>query len=113
MNAMREIANFVAGLYFQNKELIITLALGGVCGLFSQMILPGKGFGIIITIILGIIGCFIGKMYLVKYITFVHSHTGKIIIAGTAGAMALSFIINLFRLGEPKHKDKTKWRNNP
>lgn len=109
---MREIANFVAGLYFQNKELLIVLGLGAVCGLLAQMIAPGKGFGIIVTILIGIAGCYIGKMFIAKYITFVDSPTGKTIVAGTGGAIALSLVINLFRMGEPKHKDKTKWRNN-
>ena len=109
---LREIANFVAGLYFQNKDLISLIAMGMACGVISQIILPGKGFGIIVTIVVGIIGCFIGKMFLIKYITFVDNKSMKVMVAGIAGPMVLSSIIHLFRLGEPKHKDKTKWRNN-
>jgi uncharacterized membrane protein YeaQ/YmgE (transglycosylase-associated protein family) len=109
---LREIANFVAGLYFQNKEIILVIALGMACGVISQVILPGKGFGIIMTILVGIAGCVIGKYFLVKYITFIDSKNMKIIVAGIAGTMVLSSLINLLRIGEPKHKDKTKWRNN-
>lgn len=111
-STLREIANFVAGLYFQNKEIIILIALGMACGVISQVILPGKGFGIIMTIVVGIAGCFIGKYFLVKYITFIDNKTMKIIVAGVAGTMVLSSAINVLRIGQPKHKDKTKWRNN-
>lgn len=109
---LREIANFVAGLYFQNKEIITVIALGMACGVISQVILPGKGFGIITTILVGIAGCVIGKYFLAKYITFIDNKTMKIVVSGIAGTMVLSSIINALRIGEPKHKDKTKWRNN-
>jgi uncharacterized membrane protein YeaQ/YmgE (transglycosylase-associated protein family) len=109
---MKEIVNFVAEQYFAHKELLITLGIGGACGVIAQMIMPGKGLGIVPTIILGVIGCYAGTYFLLEYITFVDNHILKNFIAGIAGSMVLLGILNVLRLAEPKHKDKTKWRNN-
>lgn len=112
MHAIKELVGFIMEQFLAHKELLITLAIGGACGLFGQMILPGKGLGIVPTIIVGIIGCYAGGFFLMKYITFADNKTLKTIIAGTVGSMVILAIINLFKIGEPKHKDKTKWRNN-
>ncbi len=112
MNLMKEIVNFVAGQYFQHKELLITLGIGGACGLIAQMIAPGKGLGIVPTIVIGIIGCYAGKFFLVEYITFVDNKMLKEFIAGIGATTVLMVVLNVLRLAEPKHKDKTKWRNN-
>lgn len=112
MNLMKEIVGFIMEQYFAHKELLITLAIGGVCGLFAQMILPGKGLGIVPTIVMGIVGCYAGTFFIMKYVTFVDNKTLKTFIAGIAGSIVLLAILNIFRMTEPKHKDKTKWRNN-
>lgn len=112
MKQLYKVADFVAGLYFQNKEILKLLGIGGVCGLIAQMFTPGKGFGLGLTMIIGIAGFFLGKMFLSPLIFFVDEPFIKQLVAGTAAAIALSLTINLFRIGAPKHKDKTKWRNN-
>jgi uncharacterized membrane protein YeaQ/YmgE (transglycosylase-associated protein family) len=98
--------------YFAHKALLVTICIGAVAGLFAQMFVPGKGFGIVPTIVIGIIGCYLGNMFISHYLTMIDNKTLKDIVSGTLGAMVLSLVINIFRIGSPKHKDKTKWRNN-
>lgn len=112
VKSMYKLADFVAGLYFQNKELLILLGIGGVCGVVAQMFTPGKGFGLGITLLIGIAGFFLGKTFITPFIFFIDDKTIKEIVAGIAASIALSLAINLFRIGMPKHKDKTGWRNN-
>lgn len=112
MKQMYKLADFVAGLYFQHKDLLILLGIGGVCGVLAQMFTPGKGFGLVVTMLIGIAGFFLGKMFLTQYIFFLDSKTAREIVAGIAAAVIISVVINLFRIGTPKHKDKTAWRNN-
>ena len=97
--------------FHEHQNLLLLIVIGLVAGLLSQSILPGKGFGLTATAVIGIVGCLIGNKYIIGYINFTDNELLKKILSGTVGAMALSFIIGLFRLY--KVKDKTKYRNNP
>ncbi len=108
------VVTFIIETFQHHKAHIILIAIGMVVGIFSQMILPGRGFGLLATLVIGIAGCYIGDMflhsYVREYVTFTQNATVHKIIGGTIGAMALSFIINIIRGG--KDKDKTAYRNN-
>ncbi len=108
------VVTFIIETFQHHKAQIIFVAVGMVVGLFSQMILPGRGFGLVATLAVGIAGCYLGNMflneYITEYVTFTKNETVHTIIGGTIGAMALSFAINLIRGG--KDKDKTAYRNN-
>ena len=97
------------------KPQLTIVAIGMVVGLLVQMILPGKGFGLVGTFLIGIIGCWLGNMFLhefvEEYITFTKSSTVHTVIGGTIGGIIFGFVVNLFRT--EKQKDKTKYRNNP
>ncbi len=111
---LETIVTFIYETFQHHKAHLIFIAIGMVVGLFSQMILPGRGFGLLATLAIGIAGCYIGDMflgdYVTEYVTFTKNATIHKIIGGVVGAMALSFIINLIRGG--KDKDKTAYRNN-
>jgi len=79
------------------KDLLIVLAIGGIAGLLASFIMPGRGFGLIVTILLGIAGGWLANKYLYKYLTFMDDGLLKEIVASTIGAMILILIINLFR----------------
>ncbi len=80
-----------------------------IAGLISQLILPGRGFGMLATIAIGITGSWLGNKFLFKYLTFIEDHLFRKLAAATIGAMVLSIIINLIRGGEDK--DLTHWRD--
>jgi uncharacterized membrane protein YeaQ/YmgE (transglycosylase-associated protein family) len=108
------VVNFIMEQFQLHKAHLIFIIIGLVVGLLSQMILPGRGFGLVVTILIGIAGCYLGNMfirpYVDEYVTFTKHNTVHAIISGTIGAMALSLVINLIRGG--KDKDKTAYRNN-
>ena len=107
---LQHIIEFIADQFHEHRQLLLTIGIGAACGLFSQMILPGRGFGLIPTAIIGIAGWYLGGKFIKDYLTMIDNNLLKTLAAGTLGAMALSLPINLLRGG--KDKDKTGWRNN-
>jgi len=104
-----ELVPFVQHQFFAHKELIIVLFIGMVTGFLAQMILPGRGFGIISTILIGMAGAWLGNRYLLSRMTFIEDDFFRYMASAITGAMALSILINLIRGGEDK--DKTHWRH--
>lgn len=102
---------FIMETFQHNKHIVLIIVLGMVAGVISQSILPGKGFGLTGTFLIGIAGCFLGAHFINEYLTFLDSGILRTIVGGSIGAMGLSTVIGLFRL--VKVKDKTKYRNNP
>ncbi len=97
-----------------NKEIIVECLIGAVAGYIAQFILPGRGFGLLATIIIGIAGGFIGEILLGKYLHLTHDPLFDEIICATIGAMVLVIAINLI-LGRSKdghdEKDVYDWEN--
>ena len=110
LGVLQHFVNFLTQQFHEHQQLFITIGIGAVCGLLSQMLMPGRGFGMFPTIVIGVLGCFLGNMFVRDHLTFIHNATARTFASGTLGAMALSLVINLFRGG--KDKDKTGWRNN-
>ena len=104
------IVHFIQHFYFAHKATIILVVIGMVAGLLAQMILPMRGFGMVTTIIVGILGAWLGNKFIKTYITFMTPGIMKEIVSATAGAMVLAIVINLVRGG--KDRDKTAWRHN-
>ena len=107
---MYSIVHFIQQFYFAHKALLILVAIGMVAGLLAQMILPGRGFGLISTIIIGILGAWLGNKYIKSHISFMTPGLMKEIVSATTGAMVLAFVINIVRGG--KDRDKSNWRHN-
>lgn len=97
-------------LFHQYEWILLPVFIGLVAGLIAQMFVPGRGFGLGATFVLGIVGAWLGKKYLFTYFTFIEKPLIRQIAAATVCAMALAFVINIFRPG--KDRDKTKWRHN-
>ena len=96
--------------YHEWQWLLFPIFIGVVAGLFSQMFLPGKGFGLLASFLLGLAGSFLGRKYLMKYLGVIENKTLREIASATIGALILMIAINLIRRGT--EKDKTSWRNN-
>src|ERR1700743_3855852 len=98
-------AHAIMNFFTAHKELIATIAFGFVAGLIAQLVTPGKGFGLVLTTVIGIGSCFLSRMFLVKEITFVESPLLRELIGGVAIAVGISLIINLV-LGRDHKKEK-------
>jgi len=101
--------DFIITEFQAHKAAIILIVIGMIAGLLSQLILPGRGFGILATIGIGVTGAWLGSHFIARYLTFIEDELFRTIAAATVGAMVLSVVINLIRGGEDK--DLTHWRD--
>lgn len=90
------------------RALLITLFIGAVAGFLAQVLTPGRGFGMIITIILGIAGGWLGKILFRNLLNFTSNPLVNTIICATAGAFILTILVNLVVGSE--NGDRTSWR---
>lgn len=97
--------------YVAHKAHLIIIATGMVAGIIAQMFVPGRGFGLGATIVIGIVGGWVGQKFLGSYVHLTDSPTINNLLSATAGAMILALGINILRPG--KEKDKSGYRNNP
>ncbi|NDC40294.1 MAG: GlsB/YeaQ/YmgE family stress response membrane protein [Chitinophagia bacterium] len=107
---VQQFTQFIIDFVNNNQGPLTFLVIAMLAGLFGQMIVPGKGFGMVSTIIIGLISEFVGKQYLIKYITFVENQQLKELIVATVVAVLLTIPSNL--IAGSGHKDKTRYRNN-
>lgn len=77
------------------KDILMSILIGGIAGYLAQVIMPGKGFGLISTIIIGIIGGVVGKILLGKYINISSMPIINEIICALIGSILLIIPINL------------------
>ena len=102
---------YVHGFIMEYQNLLVTLIIGAIAGLIAQMILPGRGFGMITTLVIGIIGCVVGNKLLAPYYKYLtHYKFLNHLICAIAATMVIALIVNVVRGGEDK--DKTRWRHN-
>ncbi len=99
----------------EHKELLITLVIGALSGYLAEFLVPGRGFGLIITLAIGIAGSFLGNWLFKDYLNFTHNPIIDEIIRSVAGAMILCIGLNLI-LGNKqgkkgKEKDVYDWEN--
>ncbi len=88
-------------------NFIIWLVVGGIIGWIASMIMKTDGQqGIILNVIVGIIGSFIGGMLIAPLLGSGTANTGDFsitgLIASLIGALILLAIVNLFRRGRPR-----------
>jgi len=79
------------------QAILIILALGAVVGWLAGLIVKGGGFGLIVNIIVGILGAFIGKFMFAELGITIGSGLTADIISATAGAIVLVIIISVIR----------------
>jgi uncharacterized membrane protein YeaQ/YmgE (transglycosylase-associated protein family) len=108
---LKEFAMFLFHWVADHEEQFVFVGIALVSALLSQLFLPGRGFGMLASIVMGFAGCWLGNKFIIEYITFTDIEVLRKIIAGTAGAMLITIPINMVRMG--KDKDKSKYRNNP
>ncbi len=104
------LADSIMNGYTEHKTLIWFFIMAFAVGVVSQLILPGRGFGMIATIGLGIAGSYLGNKFLMEHMTFIEDDVFRKVASALAGTMIISVVINLVRGG--KDRDLTHWRHN-
>jgi uncharacterized membrane protein YeaQ/YmgE (transglycosylase-associated protein family) len=77
-------------------NIIYYLIIGGIAGWLAGQITQGSGFGIPVNIVIGIVGAVLGGVIFSILGLSAHNIIGSLITA-TIGAVALLFIIPLFK----------------
>lgn len=99
----------------EHKDLIIAMIIGAVAGYIAQAIVPGgRGFGLLATILIGMIGGWIGEKLIGSYLHIFNDEIFNEILCATIGALVLVIILNI-AMGKPKEgkdeKDIYDWGN--
>jgi len=76
--------------------LIMTLVIGGIAGWLAGNILKGRSFGLLVNIVLGIVGAFIGN-YAFGLVGIAAAGLIGQLVAATIGALILLFVVGLFK----------------
>lgn len=78
-------------------ELLYTLIVGAIAGWLAGQIMKGAGYGLLVNIILGIVGAFVGSwLFGVLGISIASGLVGSLITA-VIGAIVILFIASLFK----------------
>ena len=78
------------------NSLIVVLVIGALAGWLAGKIMKGRGFGIPVNIVVGIIGAIIGGFLFSTLGVAVNGFIGSLVTA-TIGAVALLFVISLVK----------------
>lgn len=78
-------------------HLLIILFVGAVAGLLAGLIVQGEGFGLLVDILVGIVGGWIGWKLFGAKLSITHSLMINEIITATVGAIILTAVIKLLR----------------
>lgn len=76
--------------------LIVFLIVGGIAGWLAGRIIKGRGFGLPVNILVGVIGAFVGG-FLLQVLGFSATHLLGQIITATVGAVVLLYVVRLMR----------------
>jgi len=80
----------------EGTGLFMTLVIGGIAGWLAGNILRGGGFGLLINILVGIVGAFIGN-YVFGLLGIMAGGSVGQLVAATIGALILLFVVGLFK----------------
>ncbi len=92
-------------LLFQNilqMEIIYILLVGAVAGWLGSLLFRGRGSGLIINVLLGILGAIVGEWIFEKLNITISSGLGGTIITAAIGAFVILWIYRFFGGGRPR-----------
>jgi len=79
------------------QAILIVVLLGAIAGWLAGLIVKGGGFGLIVNIILGIGGAFVGKFLFAQLGISIGSGLIPTMVSAVAGAVVLVVIVSLLR----------------
>ena len=109
-HALFQMVHIIQEFYFAHKALIFLVIIGLISGIIAQMIMPGRGFGFVVTILIGVAGAWLGNIYIKPHLTMIDHSLFRSIASSVGGAMILILIINIARGG--KDRDKTHYKHS-
>lgn len=78
---------------------LYTIIIGAICGYIADVLMKDNGFGLIVNIIIGIAGSFVGDWLYGKL--GIHINVGSAIlediIVGATGAIVILFLVGVLR----------------
>ncbi|TXD51818.1 MULTISPECIES: GlsB/YeaQ/YmgE family stress response membrane protein [unclassified Polaribacter] len=81
--------------------ILYTIIIGAICGYIADVLMRDNGFGLVINIIIGIAGSFVGTWAFGKL--GINVNVGypilNDIIVGASGAVLILFIVGIFKSG--------------
>lgn len=83
-------------LFHDTESLVILLLVGLIAGWLAGQLTRGRGFGVVLNIVVGVIGAYLGGIIFRAAGVAGHG-TLWMIISATIGAMVLVFFINAVR----------------
>src|ERR1700688_1402705 len=82
-------------MYLSNESLVVIVLVGIVAGWLAGKIVDGGGFGLIVDLIVGVLGAFIGDWVLPRLHIQLGVGTVALVINATIGAILLLVIIRV------------------
>ena len=83
--------------FFTMDGLLYTIIIGAVCGYIADVLMSDNGYGLILSIIIGVAGSFVGAWAFGELGISVGSGWISDIIKGASGAIIILFILGLIR----------------
>lgn len=78
-------------------DLVIIILIGIAAGFFAGQLMKGRGFGVLVNLLLGIVGSFIGNwLFGVLNISLGEGYIGTLLTA-IIGAVVLLFVVGLIK----------------
>jgi uncharacterized membrane protein YeaQ/YmgE (transglycosylase-associated protein family) len=78
-------------------ELLIILLISAVAGILAGLLAGGQGYGIIVDILIGLAGGYLGYWIFKDRLDITHNALLNNIITATAGATILTVILRIIR----------------
>jgi uncharacterized membrane protein YeaQ/YmgE (transglycosylase-associated protein family) len=86
--------------------ILYTLIIGAICGYIADVLMRDNGFGLIMNIIIGIAGSFVGSWLYGQL--GIHINVGSAIIediiVGATGAIVILFLVGVLRGARSKRR---------
>ena len=81
--------------------ILYTIIIGAICGYIADVLMRDNGFGLLINIIIGIVGSFVGSWAFGQLGVNVNVGNAILndIIVGATGAIIILFIVGILRGG--------------
>lgn len=85
-------------------DILYIIIIGAVCGYIADVLMSDNGYGLLISIIIGIAGSFVGTWAFGELGIKVGSGVVSDIIKGASGAIIILFVLSLFKRGTARRR---------
>lgn len=85
-------------------DILYIIIIGAVCGYIADVLMSDNGYGLLISIIIGIAGSFVGAWAFGELGIKVGSGVVSDIIKGASGAIIILFVLSLFKRGAARRR---------